>query len=306
MNHLSEVLKHIVIGDTAVSGCLTMFPLLVDRLLEASYIVLNEALAAGTARVSEVGEAGSVPELLFRNDGDKPVLLLDGEELIGAKQNRVLNLSILAPAHAETRIPVSCVEAHRWGYRSRHFGSSDRAFYASGRAAKMAQVSESLASGRSRRSDQHAIWDDIATTSERLGVRSETAAMADIYEQRRAGIDLHVERLTARAGQAGAIFAINGQIVGLDLFDCATTYARLGPKLVRSYALDALACEAVNGTIGGSGTDPDGFLRRLRAAEAERFPALGLGEDWRARGDHIQAAALVHNGSAVHLCAFGG
>jgi hypothetical protein len=39
-----------------------------------------------------------VPQLLFINDAMRPVLLLDGEELVGAKQNRVLNLTVLAPA----------------------------------------------------------------------------------------------------------------------------------------------------------------------------------------------------------------
>jgi hypothetical protein len=45
-----------------------------------------------------VSEGGSVPHLLFINDAMRPVLLLDGEELVGAKQNRVLNLTVLAAA----------------------------------------------------------------------------------------------------------------------------------------------------------------------------------------------------------------
>ena len=304
MSHIKDFIAELRIGAPQASGPLLMFPLLKDRPDQPDYLTLDEALANGTARVEEVGEAGSVPELLFRNDGEKPVLLLDGEELVGAKQNRVLNLSILAPAHAETKIPVSCVEAHRWGYRSRHFGSSDRAFYASGRAAKMAQVSASLATGRSRRSDQHAIWEDIAATSSRLRVQSDTGAMADIYEQRRAGVDGHVQRLAAQAGQVGALFAIGDRIVGLDLFDSSATYAKLAPKLVRSYALDAVDLEESTQDRRAAIADVEAFLQRLEAADAESFPAVGLGEDLRAKGDRIGAAALVHNGAAVHLCAF--
>jgi hypothetical protein len=62
---------------------------------------------ASPARVTELGAGGSVPELRFENLGEKPVLLLDGEELVGAKQNRALNLTILAPAKQVIVIPVS-------------------------------------------------------------------------------------------------------------------------------------------------------------------------------------------------------
>ena len=68
--------------------------------------------------------AGSVPELLVENMGDIRVLFIEGEELVGAKQNRILNTSILVAAKSKTKIPVSCVEQGRWGYKSKFFGSS--------------------------------------------------------------------------------------------------------------------------------------------------------------------------------------
>jgi hypothetical protein len=81
-----------------------------------------------------VSAGGSVPELKFVNESDKPVFLMDGEELIGAKQNRTLNLSILVPAKKAVGIPVSCVERGRWHHLSREFSSTPRAYYAEGRA----------------------------------------------------------------------------------------------------------------------------------------------------------------------------
>jgi len=73
----------------------------------------------GWARITEVSDEGQVPELKIVAKGDKAVLLVDGEELVGAKQNRVLNLTILVPAPSTTTIPVSCVESGRWAPRSR-------------------------------------------------------------------------------------------------------------------------------------------------------------------------------------------
>ena len=74
--------------------------------------------------VQEVSEGGSVPELLVDNMGDIRVLFIEGEELVGPKQNRILNTSILVAAKSKTKIPVSCVEHGRWGYKSKFFGSA--------------------------------------------------------------------------------------------------------------------------------------------------------------------------------------
>src|SRR3954449_7887870 len=75
----------------------------------AEYLTLEQAVPLGF-HVTEIDAAGSVPELLARNPLDSNVLLYDGEELVGAKQNRILNLTVLVPARSETKIPVSCVE----------------------------------------------------------------------------------------------------------------------------------------------------------------------------------------------------
>ena len=85
---------------------------------------MKEAIECSLLTVTEVSEGGHVPELKVINRGDKPVLLIDGEELVGAKQNRVLNTTILLKEKSETVIPVSCTEHGRWSYKSGHFEES--------------------------------------------------------------------------------------------------------------------------------------------------------------------------------------
>jgi len=106
--------------------------------------------------------------LLLINRGDRPVLLIDGEELVGAKQNRVLNLTILAPAQSEIVIPVSCVEQGRWHEVSAAFCASPRVHFAAGRAAKVASVSDCLAQGQGAVSDQSEVWHHIAAKAARF------------------------------------------------------------------------------------------------------------------------------------------
>ena len=114
MNHISRFIENISIGEAVSHDGLAVFPLLGKAPFAKDYLTLDEALAANTAVITEVSESGSVPQLLFRNKGEQAVFLLDGEELVGAKQNRILNITILAPAMKDTVIPVSCVEAGRW------------------------------------------------------------------------------------------------------------------------------------------------------------------------------------------------
>ena len=87
---------------------MTVMPLsLPEASNKFTYIMLSEALTSGSIVINEVSEGGSVPELIARNTGKVPVLIMDGEELAGAKQNRVANTSILVPPLSKIVIPVS-------------------------------------------------------------------------------------------------------------------------------------------------------------------------------------------------------
>lgn len=303
MTRESTILPNLVLGEAARHGNLTMFPLLKEAGGEPDYLTLDEALNAKSARITEVSAGGNVPELRFVNDGDVAVLLLDGEELVGAKQNRVLNLTILAPGHKEIVIPVSCVEHGRWSMRNAEFASSPRTHHAGGRRLKMESVSESLSFSGDRRSDQGAVWADIAEKSRRMSVHSPTAAMSDIFEQHQPRIGDFVKALNAVEGQAGAVFAVNGHLLGLDRFDFPETLRKLLPKLVHSYALDAIdAGETEHKPVGAEAVAA--MLEAVRDARVETFPAIGEGTDLRLHGPGITGAALQARGRTVHLSAF--
>ena len=86
---------------------LAMIPFLSDYDDGLGYITLGEALGVGSIEIREVSEGGSVPELRVVNRAGKMVLILDGEELVGAKQNRIVNTTILVAAGTEIVIPVT-------------------------------------------------------------------------------------------------------------------------------------------------------------------------------------------------------
>jgi hypothetical protein len=233
----------------------------------------------------------------------RAVLLLDGEELIGAKQNRVLNLTILAPAHSTLVIPVSCVEQGRWSYGSGEFGAAPHAYYAGGRAGKMATVSAAMRSSGARVADQHAVWTDIAAKAVRLLAASRTGAMAAIYDRHEASLEEFVHALPPVDDQAGALFAINGTVIGFDLFDYPATLRKLLPKLVRSCALDAIDVQRQPASAVSSRA-AEALLQDVANAAASRFAAVGEGEDARLTAAGLTGAALVARARVVHLSAF--
>ena len=302
MDPIIAALDGLAIGAPLSAANLTMYPLLLPKESAPGYLTLDEALAAGLASVTEISESGSVPELLVKNTAKEPVLILDGEELVGAKQNRIVNLTILVAAEKTLRIPVSCVEAGRWARRSREFASAGRAHYASGRAKKAAQVSYNLRASGSRESDQGAVWADIDAKACRLMAESPTSAAAAMYDRSRAKLDEFMERLEAVPRQAGALFTINGIVAGIDVFDSEATWRKSMRKLVQSYGLDAL--DSSGRPASDATPQPEIFLSALKKAARERFPAIGVGEDVRIAGDTIVGGGLVVDGKVIHLVAF--
>jgi hypothetical protein len=307
MLNIPDAVSDVRIGEPMVYRNLTIFPLFGSLTTAADYLTLDEALEQKCSVITEVSEGGSVPELKFVNSGDKRVFLLDGEELIGAKQNRILNLSILVAAGKTLIIPVSCVEAGRWSHRSRQFASAPRAHYAEGRARKMAQVSASMRSSGQRRSDQAEVWRDISEKSAKFRVSSETSAAGAIFEQEATRLEDYVLAFSVLEGQAGAVFAIDGRVAGLELFDSAETLRKLLPKLLRSYGLDALD-RSMSKPSGQetqcTSTEAQAFLNRVTTAKAEEFPAIGEGQDIRLAGRNLTGAALAADGRIIHLSAF--
>jgi len=300
---IENALSRIQIGAESTFGNMTIFPLLNGDSGSADYLTLDEALGRGLVQITEVSVQGSVPELKLKNESDEAVLLLDGEELIGAKQNRVLNLTILAPPKRTIIIPVSCVEAGRWSPRSAKFTTSSNAYFAQGRVKKMAQVSSSLMSRGQARSDQEAVWADISLRASHLKAESSTAAMSDIYEHCTKRIDDYVGAFAAMDRQIGAVFTINGNIIGFDLFDSPAIFKKLLPKLVRSYALDAIDLETKK-AAAPSREPVEELLLAITQAEAKTFPASGEGVDVRLTGPNLMGAGLIVNGRVVHLGAF--
>src|SRR5262249_61609992 len=125
------------------AGGLHVFGLRHDLPPALGYLTLDDALESQALKVTEVSEGGNVPTLKVVNTSGAHVFLMAGEQLIGAKQNRVLNTSLMVAPEVELPVPVSCVEQGRWAYHRRDFGSSGTSSHARLRAQMNKQANDS-------------------------------------------------------------------------------------------------------------------------------------------------------------------
>ncbi len=292
------------LGERAVHGPLAVFPLFTERAVpqpaRPHYVTLRQALALGMVAVTEVSEGGSVPELRLVNKGDQRVLVLDGEELRGAKQNRVLNTTILVSRYSTLVVPVSCTEAGRWSYASPEFAESEIVAERQVRFAMRETTQASLAAGAGHRTDQGRVWHEVDAMHARQGTHSPTSAMRDSYAHKKQDLDAVVAAFPLQDHQKGVLVLHGGRVVGLDYVSRSRQYAELHDKLLRSYAFEALVRDGEPGDRAVA----EAFLGRIAGLDGRRFKSPGLGWDVRFQGAGVLGSALVYRGSAVHAAFF--
>jgi len=267
------------VGDPIRHEALTVFPLFTEGDGAVDYLLADEAIAAGAVTVEEVGESGSVPDLLVENKGDCRVLFIEGEELRGAKQNRVLNTSVLVAARSRTKIPVSCVEQGRWRYRSRQFGYGGSHSSSKLRHILKRSVTRSTREGEGHGSDQGEVWREVGRQMASLGSWSETMAMSDAYDSHRPRLVEFQERLGYVEGATGLAVAVGKAVVAVDLFDKPATCRKAWGRLLTGVVMDALEAKPEDGAAGAAAVEA--LLKRLRAAPWRQAPAVGEGEEYR-------------------------
>ncbi|GAB6056572.1 hypothetical protein JCM15415_18880 [Methanobacterium movens] len=298
---LSEYFSTLKMGKIQSHANMAVLPLLGGG-EDSGYITLQKALKSDSLHIREINQQGSVPELKVQNNGIIPVLLVDGEELVGAKQNRVLNTSLLLKEKSETIIPVSCTEEGRWSYNSNHFSDSGNLAASKIRRRKSASVSLSLKSCGEYRSNQTAIWSDIEEISRDARVDSPTRALGDVYQSHKEDLIKYLEAFSSLDNQKGIMVMINGEVVGLDIISSRAAYHQLHPKLVKSYALEAALCE--NKPLNPEESLFEEFVDDLLKSSEEVHESVGYGKDHRFKSKNTLGSALIHKNKIIHAAFF--
>ncbi len=290
----------------------------------ARYLLSDEALATGAVTVTEVSASGSVPDLRVDNRCYTPVLFLEGEELRGAKQNRVVNTSVLVAAQSRATLPVSCVEQGRWDYQSALFRSGGGLASPKLRHVLKESIYRSVLGGKGHGSDQGRVWEEVGRQMESLGSHSATGAMADTYDRYRDRMAEFRGRLRCAEAATGVAVAVGGKLVSVDLFDKPATCRKAWDRMLTGVVLDALEAARARENAGAADAqgvsssrlgswqsfgaqepagvaDVRGALATLSHAPWREGAAIGAGREFAAKlAGGRYASALVCGGAVLH------
>jgi hypothetical protein len=298
----SHFAAEITVAEPTVVGSLAVFALIADGPPSVQYVSFAEASQHG-ATVKELDGGASVNDLTVHNALDESVLLYEGEEVLGAQQNRTLDVSVLVAAKSSLRVPVSCVEAGRWDGR-RHdeaFAPAPQTANPRLRQMKNTQVRASVAAGFDARAAQGEVWREVSETAARHGVNSDTSAMHDVFERRRQQLDQVGREIKMNCSQVGMLAAVGGRFTVLDFVSDVDAFGSLHGPLVQGYSFDALDVPAAPPP---SSDDARDFIELLLAAPFTARPAVGLGENVSFAFGGLAGTGLVCEGELVTLTAF--
>jgi hypothetical protein len=293
----------LIVGEPDVAGPLAVFPLFGSS-GRFEYQSFAQAIAHGVT-IKELPGGASVNDLVVNNPTELPVLLFEGEEVLGAQQNRTFDVSVLVPARSALHVPVSCVEAGRWDGRrhNEEFAPAPQAAYPSLRRLKNQAVYASVTSGAAARADQSEVWDEVDEKLDWLGATAPSRAIHDGYEARRHELDELTSACTFRPDQTGMLAAIGGVFAVLDHVSQPLVLASLHEPLVQGYALDALTVlDGRPPTV----EDASEFVASVLTAPTLERDGLGLGRDVRLSAAGVNGAGIVCAGELVQLSAFSG
>jgi hypothetical protein len=280
------------IGPPARHANLTLYPVFAEDVrIPPVDLTLDEAMDRKLVEIRELNPA-EVNRVLLMSNAKEPIFIMGGEMLVGAKQDRIAGDDMIVPPGGDLAIPVFCVEHGRWVAKSGEFGSA--AFLAT------SNVRKARAS-----TDQGAVWGEVAAEQERLDAPSATGAFRSIQDSKEVQDQLAPYRrelsgFAKDLGKArGVVACVGDEIIAADLFGSRALFLQFWPRLLDSYAIDAVGRNA-------QGAPPDAvsikkWLGAARAARQTAKDTPGWGNLYGLRGSSVFGAALVHDGGVVHM-----
>jgi hypothetical protein len=275
---------------------------------------MAEAVVAELLTIGEK-DGGQVPFLLATNKGKEHVLVLDGEQLIGARQNRMTNRTILLPPESVTEIPVSCMEQGRWHFVGDHLAPAPQ--NAPSKVRRKAREAEAAASHRAEgmgpgaRSSyrdlaaaQSTVWEEIRHFEGKLGRASDTGALDALYEDRRGQMRHWIRAFPLLQGQIGLVAFQGKAPLAMDAVGSPGIYSRIHERMLTGYVMDAIeGWDSESTPPQPSAEDAERLLGALQDAGRIPSESVGAGEYRILRG-RVLGGELIHGDRMVHVSAF--
>lgn len=249
---------------------------------------IDEIIKDARGRFSEL-ETPDINRLLFNNQGNHPVLMLDGEEITGSLQDRIIASSTLVEERSTRDIPVICAEEGRWD----EIGGFQTGYCSYPRIRAILSRP-----GRKENGLQKTVWKEIERKLTATKTLSTTSSMHDIYDNLEDAVNRYLEGFRSLNHETiGFVGTAGRQILGCDIFSDPKTYKKFEQRLIRSYALDAIEYQkSSRGKI-----DVDNFLQSVLQSLERKKKKSGR---FSIKGDGLLGQGFIHKNRIIHLSAF--
>lgn len=307
------------------------------------FLTLDEGLRTGDVVVTEAGQAqglirrrhpgdpgiyhplreAEVNRLVLVNNSKRPLLLLAGEIVTGGKQDRVIGKDRIVPAESDpVDLSVFCVEPGRWVAAG---GKYEFSASSAGGVIGGIVASPSVRGSAMAAKNQQQVWDNVGKSKQAMAEAVEVTGAAPQVntETSYAGVMNNREvqkkvdsvaepvqrdyesviRQLREKNAVGVVVAVNGDIVWADLFASTQLLQKYWPKLVRSYATEAVVTRAKGGEA--SAKEAQKFLDNLQGRHETADTEPGVYRQTEITGDGFKVfeltSLLPKTGFAVHV-----
>lgn len=274
-------------------------PIKSDFFGKKDFLTLKKGYEMGLVEIKEL-ENSTVNTVLCKNDSVAPLILIDGDEITGAMQNRIINDTLLIPAKSTINIPVSCTEHGRWHTRGE--GAESRTFKPSLYSANHSTRSRKSRASYEERDYQWEVWDSISEFESRSNFKSMTSALNDSYENLKDKQNDYLSKFHIEDGQNGVIFIVNGEVKGLELFYNHSIYKEYHEKLCRSYIIEAIVEKKSVDNIDR--LELMKVLENISQSEFKSKKSIGLGDNLKFSNDFGSGSGLVWEDELIHMTFF--
>ncbi len=287
---LNEFLESLSLGEPFYEGNVLFVPVK-GKGGNGHFSLLNSAMKSGKAKISEVGNVDMVS---LNYSGNNPLFVMDGEEIIGARQNRVFNTSFITESVKEFTAPVSCVEEGRYQGK-KDFIPSEVIAYPELRSIIATSTTKSLKATHSFKADQSSVWESVKKTLNVLKTSSQTLSMHDGYTDKK---EMFFSEFIPDKDTIGLIAYTGKKPLGVDIFGSHSLFKELSTRIVSSYLFGAYG-------VKGRFAKPDGFFDKLREIKDwQAFDGIGKGKELRYIGNKIVAKATIFKEKPAHISMF--
>lgn len=268
--------------------------------ISSSYAIKNRLI-----EVKEISDQGSVNNLFVINHSDKFVFFMDGDILIGAKQNRVLNTSVLLLPNSKTTVPVSCVEAGRWRFTSSRFYNSEYTAPSVLRYSKASRVKKNLENSKRFSANQDEVWNRVSEYERMHKYKSKTSNISDIYENKKHDFNYFLKSFVFQKESNGIAIFIRSKLLNIDVFNRNDIYEEYFSKILRGTALEVYYLSDSNTHLNKIEAEykTNEFFDKYDDIPFDTYEAVGIGQEKRFETSEVTGFELSYDRKMIHMTA---